>query len=1480
MSSTKTKNNKFLLIGSSIMSLFAIGVTAVATAAWFQISNPGASLTSDSIVTTDADSNIEINNINAYKSVYDEIDSETKDYSSSHVVNYNVSGSKNRENINQGDITGFDVPEQGVGYYLVGDEYWSQLVAGKDDTAAWKYESSLRMDDDVVDGANNLAMLTSVYLPEDVQFKVRHHFFSSGDVKDQWINAAIDNNPYTSAALELADGNISVKTAGYYNIYLLKNTYQISVYPLGDLSGGSRTTKPVNKVSPKMSRTNGVISNGTHFFVKLPSGWTSNNAVTVIYVWRNWGGNNSNERWYKLTSSQCKSGYLHTTIGYSVNKFVLIRYSSFSGGSSGSGWPGDTNVWNKTYDQDFRIGDSSSASYEGEICDQIWEMGTSTSGIYFTSMTSYITETKLAEAVSFTPGFYIIGTGSITLNSETTTLSWNTTGTISGVRLTQKTGDNVAEQRDLEFAINTTFKIKYCGPLTYWVDRKSSEWYGYHKVGDGTGAGNKTCDNTTIVPMQNDGDDIVIGQAAKLDIYLNSSKYVYLYPRVTVTEKYKLSYKTYTTASPTTTLSSSWTDIKSSEINYNSSYTPTASPTVTGTSWCGTWYSNEAMTTNWNTSTAITTDKNVYTKFTETEYNFVLQIAYTNNAGTSIATTPSTSKATYAGSKSTTISNDALNAMRNEIGYNSNYTFVGYYKSTSLTNANKVTAISANTITSNKTYYAVFKPSSVTMSFVATYWYNDGSGNYTSLSSYFSNTTIGTDVGYKTEAYATPADQGDLYRALSSNTSILGATRGKGLYKFTFDDWYTTSNCTTTYDSQTDSQKTPTANTTIYARMYLTFADQINVYIDSSTSTWPSTTVSAYVSSSVSADHSEKRIVMDKVFTNGAIFKFSLPDDDTDGVVRFFDTDQCEDMNTAYYQTVDIATGLQDSLYVDGGTSQEHGGNYRGDCTFISIWNRDTVFSEDSKWIQGFTWGNFYGTTDQGNGYYLVGKKSFTGSTALEWSFEAARKMSDGTNHPLPSGISGTCIAYYDNITLSQGMEFKIWEYSTSVGRVAQYNDLNSDPNTSGMAYINASTNIEIKDEVMGDKFSIYLIDVNSTKKIVIYDNDQKSYIFFNEAPETYGGQKAFKMGYGDHTTVANPTNKMICETGIRITEQDVENHVSFAIRDRRAGATTWYDYDDLLNENLVRQGVVSANNNYGDDKDPSSHKYLAANEYGIEFKDAGYYKFYLTSSGEISVAQLPGDYGEGYYIVPYNTSVGSTDEYTNGIKMKTITTNGTSNKAVYTCYTAKDNLSFYIKAYLSGVEEHAAGVNVFSKTLTNTDNATIDSRGVVTLKQAGSYNIYITTANEIAITTYTAENFFSLNSINNSLTTQGQIKDAQTSIVLEVDFTTTTSFNAEAIAELVATSSGGAASYIDFTYSVVPFNYDFGNYDNPYNYMRSENYIGEGHNTGAQHPTNLVSGKYKMMILIDYKASMLSSLPAGGTTNNFYFILKMRQTA
>ena len=1478
------KMSRLTLIISTIVSLFAVSVGCVSTAAWFQISNPGKTVEENHAVTTD-DTSLTIDHVNAYKTTYDDLDATTTDYSSGHVTSYNITGNTTSDNINQGKITGFDIPSEGVGYYLAGNDVWAVSTAGQDYESAWKYESAIRMDDDVLAGTNNKAMANSIYLKEGTEFKVRHHYYSSSLAKDDWIPAAINSSdPTTSDVLEVnASGNIEVKEGktGYYNIYLLNGKYsasdnnKIHIHALGDLSLSPLSRK--QSKNPLLS--NGVAASGSHFFYKPGNGWGNDNAVLVINVWKNWGGQDTNRKWYKLDNVNCSSGYYHAELTANVNKLIVIRYNpeQCPSGTSGDGWPGDDGIWNKCPASGAL--DLQGGGESGEVCDQVW---TNTSDTNFTVNTS---EEELTNASSFDPGFYIIGSGTI----NNTTLDWATTGTIGGVKLSQKTGSNVAEQDDLVVSAGATFKIKYCGPLTPWVDRKSTEWHGYHNHDDGNDI---TCSDTSDIPVQNDGANIVVSNLTKLKVILNASKYVYIVLKLsTITEQYRVSHKDYTSTSPTTSYTSWTTYGEPHQIKYNTTYTPTAEPSISGATWSRSWKTEDG--TAWNSNTPLLGNTNVRTEFSENERDFHVKVGFTNTAATSVVDT--NGNGTYRVSNSTTISNDALVAMRNALSVTTtNYEWVGFYYSTDTSLSTAVTSISSGTLTSEKTIYAVYKPVKIIVTKYATYWIKNSDETYTSLSSTFANTSEGTEDGFKTTNFATPASLSDKYKALTTTTTLGSVSCLPGVYKFKFDAWYTTESCTKEVDETTVSSEysptTPTGAFNLYARMYVEpEEDNVTLYPDASSSNWwaanldtDDTTVPSNASISAYHTASGSQFALPKVFSEGGVFKISLPNNDSNAgaKVRFIKTGETQ--SDAWCQTVEIATGLNDTT-----NEGMYSGKARGECTFINIWknySRSQRIQDGSKWITGFSWNNFYGETDKGDGYYLVGTSAFTGSTGVPWSFDAARKMNNGGT--APAGISGTVVAHYDDLTLSQGMEFKIWEYSDAHGLVTQYYTLNSDETTQGIAFNNGSGNVEIA-TVDGTKFSIYLINNNENYRIVIVDTEQSAYIFFNRTLKEYGTQKSFKMGYGDHTTVAsaNKANLMIYEVGVRITQQDYENGVSFAIRDKRGGSSHWYYYDHMNPSgdhgymgSLIGRGAIASSDTYGD-----SNGYLSSGEYGFNFTEKGFYRFYLTNDGHVSVVQYPGEYGEGYYIVPRNSEIAGTDYYTDGIKMKDIPS-GYANKAVYTCYTVKENLSIFFKAYLSGEEINTTvgGNQVYCCTLdSGSSSLATMTNGILTFDHAGSYNIYLTedgsALNRIkcSIVEYTADNFFKLNSINKALSSQAQIKESNTSLVLEVDFTTTGSgYNVEAYVDMVPVGTG-SSQYLAYTYSAITSRTEdnYSDYDNCYDYMRAKHYIGQANRNG-----NLAAGSHKMFILIDYKYNTLSTMPSTSTLNDFYFVIRTRQ--
>ena len=541
------------------------------------------------------------------------------------------------------------------------------------------------------------------------------------------------------------------------------------------------------------------------------------------------------------------------------------------------------------------------------------------------------------------------------------------------------------------------------------------------------------------------------------------------------------------------------------------------------------------------------------------------------------------------------------------------------------------------------------------------------------------------------------------------------------------------------------------------------------------------------------------------------------------------------------------------------------------------------------------TWNNFYGAPDPDeNGMYLVGTRAFTGSNGVEWSFTAGLKM-----EAIPVGQQVgqyTGIAYkYENLTLMQGMEFKIWAYNTTSGRGNEYDGddlLTSDPETTSIAKSNGDSNVEIKN-VTGSKFAIYL---TTTNKIQIVDNDRSTNIIFADELAEHE-MSVFKMGYGDGPRIA------IYELGISVTEADITaGRAEFAIRHRAGGAYHWYYYGDGYGSNHGTDS--SSSESYIQTGTSRTYGETGAQTTctGFKFREAGSYKIYLLKNNSstyeytVSITQSPGPYGEGYYIVPYNNGWGSSidGKYNGGVKMKTIEVANSdvqNNLAMYTCYSAKKDDQIIFNYYINGRENYnfhkdpAASQRIVSLATDENTVAAIQTTatsGVFKFKKTGSYNIFVykdtsdSNNYKIAVAEYLVSDFFSLNPIAKNATS---VKDANTSMVLEIDYTTTNSgYNVNTLLDMI-TPGTGLSQYISFTYVVDP---DLGVYTG-YDYMRLNTQYSTllpanvANNRKQTSSVVQASGSHKMFILIDYNQSAISSLP-NNPTADFYFVMRLKQ--
>ena len=226
--------------------------------------------------------------------------------------------------------------------------------------------------------------------------------------------------------------------------------------------------------------------------------------------------------------------------------------------------------------------------------------------------------------------------------------------------------------------------------------------------------------------------------------------------------------------------------------------------------------------------------------------------------------------------------------------------------------------------------------------------------------------------------------------------------------------------------------------------------------------------------------------------------------------------------------------------------------------------------------------------------------------------------------------------------------------------------------------------------------------------------------------------------------------NKFIYEKGLRLSVGTIV---------RLYDGSTGYGYSDYVSGNLDK------------------HPYIATGRSGAgitlsHYSGTARFNFYLTSANKVSIAMVP-DYGNGYYIMPYNTSVSTyTEHFIGAIKM-----DSNDYSAIYTGYYSAGGSAnrIFIKSYLNAVDTLATSLT----STTTSDIATMDGNGIITFTTSGRYTIQVTNKT-VDISRYEVGDFFSLNSLDTSPVTsagdtsakQTAIYNQKTSLILEVPFT------------------------------------------------------------------------------------------------------------
>lgn len=1390
---------------------------------------------------------LNIKTVKGYKYAYDETSADEIDYTSGHVTTYGVNGATG-ENIHQGTVSEFDVPEQGLGYYIVGDETWC-ISQGFSTANAWKYSASVRMDYDTT--YYNYAMLTNVFLAEGSHIKLRAHYIGEDShTHDDWFSTLADG---TSTNIASQDGNDGILMAegssGYYNLYVNTDN-KLSFYPLEKTNNDPALIRaPANGVSHKEKAANprrSVTYSGSeyvYFSYGTLTWWTDNSAWTGLYV-----ADDQTSAFVAMTKIDNKPLYYAPVPSGSWTVMVFTRMKSGTS-TLGDGW---ANVYKQTVD----IEDFSTTNH-------LW--------------------TATGESNNKVNGewsqFYHDVYGSMDEENWLTDHHMDFKGATCELEIALSAND------EFKLRLNGNYQEGDWGASAYTTSESVSEYFS-------TNNGNIKClkDGTYTIIFTISTDKFTIEGNA-----------------------------TYTVCHGSAETDVAWEDSAPMSINDG-----VASVTISLAA--GHFFKvrrNFAWECEWgwnNFNAYYDADScSVYECFASgsvdsTNIRVALDGEYTVSLTLETGHIALSGTPTYSLYKNSSIEIDG--DLSEGIVTWSNVAL----------SADDVFYVRRNHFETKAWKYAAFENSTGEV-----YEYFGSSDDTTPLIKVLKDGTYGFSLNLSTgkiTALGTPDFticgsfggeewEDDLIPLVWNNDHTIAS---KTIDVSPNDRFKVRRNETYTEPVGGYGFSNSTINPTVFGYLKNNNEDDIvALYACTLTLTFTRSTGALTVSGALIAPSasSERTYYVDSEvaswYDNSCAF-FGLALESSTGKAAWFPLDTVS-FDHYYSGSVSFAHDKVTFYRVNATNGYEAYGNpmpevYNASSLETPKSNVDWFhISSLSNSVYNGEWNLYFQSpTPNESGIYLVGNSDFTGGA--EWSFTSGKKMTAVTQDERNSDTRLANASYkLENVSLSEGMEFKIWEYSTSTGRSLLFADdthiLNNDTETQGIASISGGK-VSIA-AVSGDRFSIYLLTTDTGYAVRIIDGEMSTQIYFSGELESHS-RSVFDMGHGDHEAtnwlVDTKTRRGVFDIGVKITQSDIDNgRASFTIRERSQGSYKWYYHDDVSEAYVTNDDYHGCNNaesenhvksqasdhDYGDlgsnPSELSSNISLkkAKNCKGFTFKSPGYYNLYLLTDGTISISTIPGEFGEGFYIIPF---AGETDTWTNGVKMKAIENSDSNNMAVYTCYSAAKDEQIFINSYVSGVE--GGVIKECADTLDGEgaeDVAVMDtSTGVITFNKNGAFNIYVFRdyvggPSKISIVEYGQTNFFTLNQIPASYTTSSLVKSANTSLVLEVEFSTTSNYSLRACVDMITTGASASSAKLLYTYYV-----SNSVLTNPYIYMRDNCYGSLSTNKRQETseleltPGNGSEQTHYLYILVDYNPDAISELGYSPSANDFHFNLRTKQ--
>ena len=1446
------KNSKLLLILSTCMSILAVFVCSVATLTWFQINSQSPQT---SLVSGSADVNID--KVTGYKIEQKYNANGQINYSNNTVVSKDAVSDETSASTNydkEDADTNFDVPNKGIGYYLV----------KPDSEGSYKFSNSpeyLRFEEFT---AGSLAHVDSVYFSAStLSFRIRSYQMDESQTALSTIVVAGVTYEGAENGSYLNNGDVVVPRVGTYNVWFDKTTRKIGLEFLGASNLNAQNLMP-----HRLHGTEKIYMNCSNL-----TDWLGNSAKPYIYLF----GGTGTERYLAMTRSG-STYYFYASIDTSLyTKCIFLRMNSSFNTTSGTGWPGDANVWNKTYDLDIP-----SDVRDGNTCYWInswvtntayvngdWGSDSSTARTYnYTIKVGTNAYTAMTWSASDNAYIYTISScGNSTalayqLNGETISVSkgsgdsgFNLNNTSSGLQVTRG-GTNITVYLSTSHTvwISTVYEVKvgdnfYQASYVASGETDYNESYHQYKATVSGSAGDAVAVyvNGAVKTYTRDSDTYnninssknLVKNASNNSVFLkfNKSGSNVIWSTCTV---WADGNKTYELITNGNTFEMSYVNsgtysgwYKAAGVSIASAGTATITlngSTTTATEYNGGVYNSvisvSSNTISWPT-TGITSTVDVYYD-TSNHYVYATPV-YTITIGST------TKQATYD-------SNDTVLRTTSTFNVTDGQAISAKVNDTSLTLSRKANNSSSDRNNISTTSLAVMYDATSVYGEIS---YSESSTSRTIWVSgyapiYYYSTNSGSTWTQMTYNSATSTSQvtANIASGLAAGTPI----------RFRKSANNTSYNSSVSLDSGefnnlTGSAGSLTTITTLTANTTLTLNFDTNVaYLGGRTLTYywyngdpglaENQSYNAYLwqSDNLSNENAAYpgqtgiQTSMSFVEDNDDPRLWTLTfnaDTGFNRVVFNFGTST----TTVAYQTFDIeltASNIGKYCRVSGANN-----GYAGYA--------DSSDGNKLKWTT--EWKNNLPAYGSDYTFYIADSNNsqfISRPYAYAWDNAGSYMEAGGAIFPgLPTTpvIVGnlykfTCADEYDRI---------IFTNSSSSVQTADITDMSSH---SGDVWIATGKS---GSTVTGGWGSAKTHSVGSAK---IYKSTNGS--SWTEAATMYDGDLT--------------TNDFMYELGVQ------------------AANGTYLKVETIINE---RTTTYSNSSNFI--VDSYTRPYLTVNASSIVVKlsddpsdttTTARFNFYITTAGKLAIVMVP-DLGNGIYIMPYTSS---TEGFISATKMNT----SSETSATYSGYYAASGDQIYIRSYLNAVDTLYTTINI-----TGSGASYNPTTGVITFSAANYYDIEVA-GGTVYISEYQPDDFFRLNALDvNNVANQNAIKGQKTTLVLEVAFTVTSNdFQMSTSIDIDNSLSNftGISYYIPSDSDISTYSSSFTGrkLNDPYTYMRTNKYTLSTATTLTD--ANFLTAKnddetiYYAYILIDYRYGSDFATLGVNQTGTMRFVLKTTQ--